>query len=269
MKIDERGFEDAIEASLLAGGYLKSVPSDFNAALGLDTGKLFEFLGATQPRAWESLVGRYGNDRDAAQQGFAKRLAAELDQRGTVDVLRHGVVDLGVTLALAYFRPAHGLTPELGALYADNRVSVTRQLPYDPTVEHAITQYRTDRNPANVTLPSCPGALRRRPRPRCDDHQARRGRDAVSPLQPRPRRRRRQTHPTSTDTAPSTCGSGSGPATRGWTSSPGSSTSAVPRLAAPRPREPRRSSSSPATTNGMPCSVSKPTRAPAAPGSTT
>ena len=181
MRVDERGFEEAIEATLLADGYLKSVPSHFDPVLGLDTAELFAFIGVTQGKAWDRILGRYGNDPDAAQRGFARRLAAELDSRGTVDVLRHGVVDLGVTVQLAFFKPAHGLTPELQQLYAANRVSVTRQLAFDskshktldmvllvngiPTataelknpltgqgVEEAITQYRTDRDPANVTL---------------------------------------------------------------------------------------------------------------------
>jgi len=181
MKVDERGFEEAIEAALVAGGYLKSVPSHFDPVLGLDTAELFAFIGATQITEWEKLLGRYGNDPDAAQRGFAKRLAAELDARGTVEVLRQGVVDLGVTIRLAFFAPAHGLTPELQELYASNRVSVTRQLAYEPgstktldmvllvnglptataelknpltnqDVEHAIRQYRSDRDPTNVTL---------------------------------------------------------------------------------------------------------------------
>jgi len=181
VKVDERGFEDAIEACLLAGGYLKSVPSHFDRVLGIDTAELFAFIGATQVRQWESLLGRYGNDPDVAQRGFAKRLASELDNRGTVEVLRHGVSDLGVTIRLAFFQPAHGLTPELEKLYQANRVSVTRQLAYEATstrtldlvllvngiptataelknplthqgIEEAIKQYRSDRDPTNVTL---------------------------------------------------------------------------------------------------------------------
>ena len=78
MTVDERGFEDAIEASLLGdGGYLKSSPSNFDPVLGLDTAELFAFIGATQAKEWEQLLGRYGNDPDAAQRGFAKRLAAD------------------------------------------------------------------------------------------------------------------------------------------------------------------------------------------------
>ncbi len=107
MTVDERLFEEAIEASLLEhGGYLKSFPSHFDAILGLDTAELFAFIGATQIKDWESLLGRYGNDADSAQRAFAKRLASEIDSRGTVDVLRHGVVDLGVTIKLAFFKPA-------------------------------------------------------------------------------------------------------------------------------------------------------------------
>ncbi|MDA2989400.1 MAG: type I restriction endonuclease, partial [Actinomycetota bacterium] len=182
MSKSEKGFEDAIEASLLAGGYLKSEPSHFDRVLGLDTAELFAFIGVTQAKAWEQLLARgYGNDADAAQRGFAKRLASELDARGTVDVLRHGVVDYGITIQLAYFKPAHGLTPDLQLKYEANRVTVTRQLKYEtgseksldlallvngiPTataelknpltgqnVEHAISQYRTDRDAGNVTL---------------------------------------------------------------------------------------------------------------------
>jgi type I restriction enzyme R subunit len=181
VKVDERGFEESIEAALLSGGYLKSERSHFDPVLGFDSAELFAFIGATQITEWERLLSRYGNDPDAAQRGFAKRLAAELDSRGTVEVLRQGVVDLGVTIRLAFFQPAHGLTPELQELYAANRVSVTRQLAYEtlstktldmvllvngiPTataelknpltnqdVEHAINQYRRDRDSANLTL---------------------------------------------------------------------------------------------------------------------
>jgi type I restriction enzyme, R subunit len=181
MSVNEQGFEDVIEASMLAAGaYLKSEPAHFDAALGLNIVELFAFLEATQPKEWGELTARYGGAHKA-RAGFVKRLAKELDDRGTVDVLRHGVVDLGITLRLAFFKPAHGLTPDLVKLYEANRVTVTRQLAYEtasgkaidlgllvngiPTataelknqltgqhVEHAKKQYREDRDPANVTL---------------------------------------------------------------------------------------------------------------------
>lgn len=182
MKPDEHLFEDAIEVYLLDhGGYLKSLPENFDAKLGLDLFELFSFIEATERKEWQNLLGRYGNNESEARKGFAKRLTKEIDSRGTVDVLRHGVVDLGVTLQLAFFKPAHGLTPDLVTLYGKNRVTVTRQFPYDPSsgktidlallvngipmataelknpltnqdIEHAIRQYRKDRDPSNLTL---------------------------------------------------------------------------------------------------------------------
>ena len=100
----------------------------------MDTADLFEFIGATQGELWSRLVdSAYGGDPDRAQAGFVQRLASELDRRGTVDVLRRGVVDRNFTIRLAFFRPAHGLTPELAQRYEANVLSVTRQLPFEPS----------------------------------------------------------------------------------------------------------------------------------------
>ncbi len=105
----------------------------------------------------------------------------ELDARGTVDVLRHGVVDLGVRIRLAFFKPAHGLTPEASRPLRGEPAHRRRQLPYEPgtnetldltpfvngvpvasaevknpltgqEVEDAKEQYHEDRDPKNVTL---------------------------------------------------------------------------------------------------------------------
>ena len=84
-----------------------------------------------RPRSGSGSSKLHGGEAKARER-FADRLAKELDARGTVDVLRHGVVDLGVKIRLAFFKPAHGLTPDLVARYEANRLTVTRQLPYEP-----------------------------------------------------------------------------------------------------------------------------------------
>ena len=183
MSTTEKAFEDAIELKLLSqGGYLLSSTGDFDKVLGLNLVELYDFIHTTQPKAWSQLVARgYGGDDSAAEAGFAKRVASEIDLRGTVDVLRHAVTDYGVAIQLAYFKPAHSLTPELEVLYMANRLSLTRQFKYEadsnlsidlailvngiPTataelknqltgqsVDHAIEQYRKDRDPDNVSL---------------------------------------------------------------------------------------------------------------------
>ncbi|MDP9434826.1 MAG: hypothetical protein M3P93_06360 [Actinomycetota bacterium] len=66
--------------------------------LGLDPTELLTFLRGTQPQSWDKLVGLHGST-DKAQQRLSKRVADELTSRGTIDVLRRGVTDLGVHLA--------------------------------------------------------------------------------------------------------------------------------------------------------------------------
>jgi type I restriction enzyme R subunit len=183
----ERGFEDEVAAHLVDGAGHNMVsfgnrgPRDFDPALGLDPSQLFAFLEAAEPDELAQLQKLHGGNPEAARKAFLSRLTQELDKRGVVDVLRHGVIDLGVTLKLAFFKPAHGLTPELVARYDANRLTVVRQFAYSADesktidvallvngipvataelknpltgqgVGQAIDQYRRDRDPNNLTL---------------------------------------------------------------------------------------------------------------------
>jgi len=53
-------------------------------------------------------------------------VAEALDTHGTIDVLRHGVTDLGVKFDLCQFRPANVLNPTTLVRYRQNRLTVTR-----------------------------------------------------------------------------------------------------------------------------------------------
>jgi type I restriction enzyme R subunit len=273
--VEER-FEDAIEASMLAGGWVKGAPHDYRADLGLDVEQLFAFIHATQAMAWAKMLGYYGGDEATGRAKFARHLASELDQRGPLDVLRHGLKDHGVKVSMAYFAPASTLSAELVALHAANRLSVTRQLRYSATsgdeldlalfvngiptttaelknpltgqdVEHAKRQYREDRSPKELLF-------------------ARRTlvHFAVDPdlvflttrLAGKATRflpfnlgtggagheggAGRATRPPTPDTAPHTCGSRCGPRTPGWTCCAGSCTSRT----RPRPAGAHRSARS-------------------------
>ena len=139
MRLDEFAFETEIVGWLVErAGYTEGALAHFDAERGIDTAELFAFIGATQIEAWNRLIMLHGGDPDTAQRAFGDRLAKELDSRGTVDVLRRGVVDLGVTIQLAYFRPAYGLTRELVKRYEANRLTVTRQLRYEATSGKAL-----------------------------------------------------------------------------------------------------------------------------------
>ena len=130
--VSERSFEEAIEYGLLqsglgayaeratglsepaaapwgdmpSGGYLKRLPDDYDRALCLLPQDVIDFVLATQPKEWTRLKQHHGA---AVKEQFLQRLAAEIKQRGALDVLRNGIRDSGCKFQLAYFRPASGL----------------------------------------------------------------------------------------------------------------------------------------------------------------
>ncbi|QDT48923.1 Type I restriction enzyme R protein [Symmachiella dynata] len=127
MPIDhtEKGLEEAIEDHLIQHGYGKGNPAKFDAGLALDPKTLVEFLQETQPEEWSKLAGIYGTD---VKTNAVENIARNLDQRGMLECLRHGVTDRGVKLKLAFFKPATGMNPETLALYQKNILTVTRQV---------------------------------------------------------------------------------------------------------------------------------------------
>ena len=89
----ERDLESVIEEHLVASGYRKRAPGNYDRELCLDTELLFDFIFATQPEEWKKLEVQYSGK---AREGFLKRLTHELAERKTLDVLRKGIVDRGV-----------------------------------------------------------------------------------------------------------------------------------------------------------------------------
>jgi type I restriction enzyme R subunit len=67
-------------------------------------------------------------DRTAAT--VIDSLTKELASKGMLGVLRHGFKCYGKELRLAYFRPNSGMNRESAALYAANRLTITRQVPF-------------------------------------------------------------------------------------------------------------------------------------------
>lgn len=131
---NERTFEQEIEWWLTEGAvsadrYKKGDPADFDRTLAMDKGAVLSFIKDTQPDSWQGLCKRHGSET-AAEAEFFKRLHSELNARGMIDVLRHGVVDLGISVRLAYFKPGSGMNQSLTALYNKNVLQITRQVKY-------------------------------------------------------------------------------------------------------------------------------------------
>ena len=169
-------FENDICAHLAAHDwhYAEGDATQYDRARALFPADLLAWVRETQKGAWDTLVKSHGA---AAEATLLDRVRKQLDDRGTLDVLRQGVELLGLRqpLQLAQFKPALGLNPELQTRYAANRLRVVRQVRYSlhnencidlvlflnglpvatvelksdftQSVDDAVDQYRFDRNP--------------------------------------------------------------------------------------------------------------------------
>lgn len=169
-------FENDICAHLAAHDWLYADGdhTGYDRARALFPADVLAWVQATQPQAWETLI---KNNGAVAEAVLLDRIRKQLDDRGTLDVLRHGVELLGLRqpLSLAQFKPALAMNPELQTKYAANRLRVVRQVRYSlhnenaidlvlflngipvatvelksnftQSVEDAVDQYRFDRHP--------------------------------------------------------------------------------------------------------------------------
>ena len=178
MNIRENGLETIIVSYLRdVGGYVEGTTSMYDKSLALVKAWLEAFLLETQPKEVEASA-IFKVPSETAK--FYNRLSAALATRGVVDVLRKGFKYNGQTFKLYYEQPSE-LNETAKANYKKNRFGVIRQLKYShvnenaidfvvfinglplatfelknhytgQTVDNAIKQYRTDRDPKEVLL---------------------------------------------------------------------------------------------------------------------
>jgi type I restriction enzyme R subunit len=172
----EISFEDEVCQYLAAHGWLYSegAAADYDRARALFPADVLAWVKETQPKAWEELEKNHGARAD---ETLLSRLRDQLDQRGTLDVLRHGIELLGLNqpVMLAQFKPALAINEDILARYRANRLRVVRQVRYSlqsdncldlvlflngipvatvelktdftQSIDDAVDQYRFDREP--------------------------------------------------------------------------------------------------------------------------
>lgn len=172
-RTSEAAFETAIEAVLLGQGYELVDDAGFDREHAIFPEEVLAFIQGTQATVWQKLEALHG---EQTGERVLESLCKWLGTYGTLTTLRHGFKCFGRTLRVAFFRPAHGLNPELETRYQANRLGLTRQLHFSPrsqqsldvvlsvngipvatlelknplsgqTVANAIHQYRHDRDP--------------------------------------------------------------------------------------------------------------------------
>ncbi len=126
---NEIEFENDICKYLAAHGWLYAEADavHYDTPRALYPADVLTWVQASQPKAWEALSKNHGA---AAEAMLLDRLRKQLDERGTLEVLRVGIEMLGLKapLKLAQFKPALAMNPDLQALYAANRLRVVRQV---------------------------------------------------------------------------------------------------------------------------------------------
>ena len=173
----EHHFEREICEHLSGNGWLYADgdAAHYDRPSALYLPDLVAWLQATQPESWEALAKTHGPQ---ATVRLAERIRKNLDERGTLDVLRRGVEMVGLKrpLTLVQFRPALSINTVIEQHYAANRLRVVRQVKHSPnrpndcmdlvlfvngiavataelksdftqSVGDAVDQYRLDRNP--------------------------------------------------------------------------------------------------------------------------
>ena len=135
----EISFETEICQHLADHGWLyaKSDAAGYDRARALFPADVLAWVQATQPKAWATLTKNHGA---GAGETLLARLRDQLDQRGTLDVLRRGIELLGLAqpLKLAEFKPALAINAEILARYAQNRLRVVRQVRYSLHSENSL-----------------------------------------------------------------------------------------------------------------------------------
>lgn len=135
----EISFETEICDHLAAHGWLHAEgdAAAYDRARALFPGDVLAFIQTTQPAAWATLSKNHGA---AAAPMLLDRIRKQLDDIGTLEVLRRGVEMIGLRapLSLAQFRPALAMNPDIVARYEANRLRVVRQVRYSLSSENAI-----------------------------------------------------------------------------------------------------------------------------------
>jgi type I restriction enzyme, R subunit len=161
----------------------RGIKWNYDRKLALYPPDLTAWLEESQKDAWDTYKQKNGSKAEA---NLLQRIREQLDQQGTLDLLRNGIEVMGLpkALKLAEFKPALGLNPEILARYNANRLRVVRQVRYSlhnensidlvlflngipvatvelktdntQSIEDAVWQYKTDRLPSSLAKPLSP-----------------------------------------------------------------------------------------------------------------
>ena len=125
----EAPFQRDIIQDMAANGWKVGEAKHYDRERALYPEDLLGFFQAAYPERWEKFCKANPQNPDEA---FMRAVVRDIERRGTLDVLRHGVKVPGVRLTLCAFQPDHGMNPESAARYKANRLRVVPEVAYSP-----------------------------------------------------------------------------------------------------------------------------------------
>lgn len=177
----EIAFQNNFITHLVSTGYTKRGAFNYVKSACLDSELILKFIHNTQEKEWGKFQKVYGED---AEQKFLFRLVSEIDKKGTINVLRNGLKDVGCYFKLFYPKPNNNKNLDLFEKFENNIFSVIDELEYEDKkrgnrldlvifinglpiitielknsftqgVEQAIKQYKQDRDQREPIFKKC------------------------------------------------------------------------------------------------------------------
>ncbi|UUW71606.1 type I restriction endonuclease subunit R [Pseudomonas oryzihabitans] len=125
----EAQFQFDIIDALAAQGWLVGTASGYDQRTALYTEDVLGYFKVAWPERWDKFAKANPNNPDDV---LVQKLVRELEQCGTLDVLRHGFKLPAVKVELCSFQPDHGMNPDTLKRYQCNRLRVVPEVSYSP-----------------------------------------------------------------------------------------------------------------------------------------
>lgn len=130
----EAQFQQDIIDALVAQGWLVGTARGYDRRSALYTEDVLGYFKEAWPERWDKFVKANSNNPDDV---LVQKLVRELEQSGTLDVLRHGFKLPAVKVELCSFQPDHGMNPDTLKRYQCNRLRVVPEVSYSPHAREA------------------------------------------------------------------------------------------------------------------------------------
>ncbi|MBC3377199.1 type I restriction endonuclease subunit R [Pseudomonas sp. SWRI92] len=125
----EAQFQQDIINALVTQGWLVGMASGYDRRTALYTEDVLGYFKDAWPERWDKFAKANPNNPNDV---LVQKLVRELEQSGTLDVLRHGFKLPAVKVELCSFQPDHDMNPDTLKRYECNRLRVVPEVSYSP-----------------------------------------------------------------------------------------------------------------------------------------